>query len=301
MNLMKEKYKPEFMVENNYSVEEIQEAYDSGTILMGRVVKCDDNLNLQVYLGDKISGIIPYGESELGDNIKKISIISKVGKSVAVKVKDIGIHGEIKLSRRMAQEEVLGYIRNGLESGDIVDAKVINSESFGIFVDIGCGITALLPSDNISVSRVNNAMGIFKNGDKIRVIIKSIDGDKVTVTYKELLGTWQENIDYYGFKAGETVIGKARAVTEHGIFIEIAPNLSGLSEYKEGIEEGDDVTVYIKNIIPSKRKVKLSILDKADNKYDVGGYRYFIGEDVEHIGKWVYSPKESERVVEVVF
>ena len=46
---------------------------------------------------------------------------------------------------------------------------------------------------------------------------------------------------------------------KNGIFIELKPNLVGLAEYKENIEYGQEVEVYIKKIMPEKKKIKLII------------------------------------------
>jgi small subunit ribosomal protein S1 len=90
-------------------------------------------------------------------------------------------------------------------------------------------------------------------------MIKSIDykQERVILTYKELLGTWEDNIK--DFEEGTTVVGIAREVekSKNGIFVELKPNLVGLAEYKDGIEYGEKVSVYIKKIIPEKKKVKL--------------------------------------------
>ncbi|MGN1270960.1 MAG: hypothetical protein ACI4UX_03150 [Clostridia bacterium] len=58
------------------------------------------------------------------------------------------------------------------------------------------------------------------------------------------------------------VKGIAREIekAKNGIFVELRPNLVGLAEYKEGIEYGENVEVYIKKIIPEKKKVKLIII-----------------------------------------
>ena len=90
-------------------------------------------------------------------------------------------------------------------------------------------------------------------------MIKSIDykQERVILTYKERLGTWEDNIK--DFEEGTTVVGIAREVekSKNGIFVELKPNLVGLAEYKDGIEYGEKVSVYIKKIIPEKKKVKL--------------------------------------------
>lgn len=93
-------------------------------------------------------------------------------------------------------------------------------------------------------------------------MVKSIDRDqkRITLSYKEMLGTWEENIKT--FEEGIKVTGIARETEKNnnGIFIELTPNLVGLAEYKEGIKYGQNVDVYIKKIIPEKHKVKLLIV-----------------------------------------
>ena len=93
-------------------------------------------------------------------------------------------------------------------------------------------------------------------------MVKYIDRDlkRITLSYKELLGTWEENAEK--FEEGETVKGIVRETEKckNGIFIELTPNLVGLAEYKDGMEYGKPVDVYIKKIIPDKHKVKLIIV-----------------------------------------
>ena len=93
-------------------------------------------------------------------------------------------------------------------------------------------------------------------------MVKSIDKNenKIILTYKELLGTWEDNIK--GIEEGTTIMGKAREIekSKNGIFIELKPNLVGLAEYKDGIQYGQNVKVYVKKIIPEKKKIKLIIV-----------------------------------------
>ena len=47
---------------------------------------------------------------------------------------------------------------------------------------------------------------------------------------------------------------------KNGIFIELTPNLVGMAEYKEGVNYGDTVEVYIKRIDNERKKIKLLIV-----------------------------------------
>jgi small subunit ribosomal protein S1 len=95
------------------------------------------------------------------------------------------------------------------------------------------------------------------------------------------------------------VAGIVRSVESYGIFVELAPNLAGLAEPKEGVKAGQSASVYIKNLIPEKMKVKLIIVDSFDAEYKIEEPEYFITSG--HISRWNYSPAFCDRVMETVF
>ena len=131
----------------------------------------------------------------------------------------------------------------------------------------------------------------------IKAVVKSIENERISLTHKELLGTWAENIEY--FSVGETVAGIVRSIEEYGAFIELAPNLAGLAEPKEEIKPGQQASVYIKNIIPARMKIKLIIIDTFDYDYKPTPPNYFFTGD--HMDKFIYSPKDSDRAIETIF
>lgn len=116
-----------------------------------------------------------------------------------------------------------------------------------------------MPIDSISVSRIEHPGERFRVGMEIKAVIKSIENGRISLSQKELLGTWEQNAE--GFSAGETVSGIVRSVENYGAFIELTPNLAGLAESREGVKVGQQASVYIKSIIPEKMKIKLIIID----------------------------------------
>ena len=149
-----------------------------------------------------------------------------------------------------------------LKEGDIVTGKVTNIKPYGAFIKIQNGITGLLHIEDISVARIKSPKERLNIGQNIRIMVKSIDrkNKKILLTYKELLGTWEENAKE--ISQGMTVKGIARDVEKfnNGIFIELKPNLVGLAEYKPNIKYVQYVDVYVKKIIPEKKKIKLKII-----------------------------------------
>ncbi len=67
------------------------------------------------------------------------------------------------------------------------------------------GISGLLYIEDICVSRIKSPFERFSIGQDINVMVKSINEEenKISFTYKELLGTWEDNIKE--FKQGTVV------------------------------------------------------------------------------------------------
>ncbi len=262
------------------SLQGIKEAMAKGQILEGRVTLCDKEHNLHVDLG-VMKGIIPRSDGAIGIEegyIRDIALISRVGKSVCFIIDDIrrGEDGKLfaLLSRRKAQKRAMEEFSDKLGIGDIIEVKVTHMENFGTFCDIGAGLTALLPIEAISVSRIPHPSARFFVGQTIRCTVAGRDSlGRITLSHKELLGTWEENAEL--FRVGETVPGIIRSVESYGVFIELAPNLAGLAEYNPDVKEGMSAAVYIKNIIPDRHKIKLIIVDYSDEKPSLGEIKYF--------------------------
>ena len=281
----------------------IKEAMKEGKILEAKASICDSEHNLIVDLGS-MKGIIPREEGAVGikeGKVRDIAVISRVNRPVCFVVTDIKTDENSEqyaiLSREKAQRRCLENYISKLNCGDVVDARVTHLENFGAFADIGCGIVALMPIDTISVSRIEHPKERFTVGMDIKAVIKSIENGRISLSHKELLGTWEENA--MRFSAGETVAGIVRSVENYGAFVELAPNLAGLAESKEGVKAGQQASVYIKSIIPEKMKIKLIIIDTFDYKYNPQKPEYY--SDATHIERFLYSPENSSKRVETVF
>ncbi|MGN0675183.1 MAG: S1 RNA-binding domain-containing protein [Oscillospiraceae bacterium] len=287
------------------SIFTLQEAMLQRKILEARVLLCDNDHNLHVDLPcANVKGIIYREDGAIGiaeGTTKDIALITKVNKPVCFIVKQIqkdenGNYTAV-LSRRAVQEECIENFISELTPGDVIPAKVTHLEQFGAFVDIGCGIPSLIPIDAISISRISHPSDRFQAGQSIFVVIKDISDGKVWLSHKELLGTWEENAERFHY--GETVSGIIRSVEDYGIFVELAPNLAGLAEPKDGVTVGQHASVYIKALIPEKMKVKLIIVDVFSGTHIHRPPEYFITEG--HISHWLYSSGLSSKIIESRF
>ncbi len=284
------------------SVESLMAAMAAGQILEAKAYLCTESHDLMVHLGN-VKGIIPREEAAIGireGTVRDIAIISRVGRPVAFIIQSMREeNGKMTaiLSRRAAQEKCRKEYIDRLVPGDIIGARITRLENFGAFLDIGCGIVSLMPIDMMSVSRISHPQQRFRTGQLVRAVVHSLENGRISLSHKELLGTWEENAAQ--FHAGETVRGVVRSIEDYGIFVELTPNLAGLAEKKPGILPGMAVSVFIKSILPERMKVKLVIIDGFADEDTPLPFTYRIREG--HISRWVYSPACCPRVIETVF
>ncbi len=287
------------------SLHMLEKAMRRGVILEGIAKKCDcTDMSLRIDFGF-CEGIISRSEAmTAASGTKDIAVISRVGKAVCFKVKSIiqeGGRPVAILSRREAQEECERFFVSRLSPGEIIPVTVTHLDSFGAFVDIGCGIISLMCIDSISVSRIFHPSDRLRTGQSLMAVVRSRDSEsgRIYMSLRELLGTWEENAAE--FSPLTTVSGIIRSIEPYGIFVELTPNLAGLAEVREDARAGDYCSVYIKNILPDRMKIKLVIIDTCCSG-QTPPIRYFVDtERVRRLEHWRYSPKGARKIVETVF
>lgn len=288
------------------TLDRLREALESGAVLEAPVQRCDAGHTLHIDL-DGIPGRISRSEAIapwINGAGRDIAVLSRVGKPTCFQV--LSLQADEKgapaavLSRRAAQEAAMDFFLQNLEPGMVLTCRVTRLEPYGAFLDIGCGIIAILPIELISVSRISHPGARLQEGQKILAAVRSFDREnrRITMTTRELLGTWMENASR--FAPGETVRGTVRSVKEYGSFIELAPNLSGLADSREDLSPGDGVSVFIKSIRPERMKIKLQVIEKLPPQMQPEPLRYQITDG--KLDRWTYSPPGYEKdPVETVF
>ena len=299
----------EYMQETNvsaasvFTLETLLKAYENGTVMFAKALVYDKGKGLKFNLGG-YEAFMPNSEVYLSfdqNNIKEAAIATRVNKFVCFTVTDVTRKGAeycFEISRKKAQQKAFDNYISKLVPGDIIPCCVTHIDRFGVFCDIGYGISALLPIDFISVSRIQSPADRFFVGQNIYACIKSCDTNgRIVLTHKELLGTWLENAAY--FKPGTSTTGIVRSIESYGIFIELSPNLAGLAESCEGIAIGDVVNVYIKNILPDKMKIKLVIISTLKEENFWPEIKYFHTQG--RLNHWKYSTENCSKMIETVF
>ena len=150
----------------------------------------------------------------------------------------------------------------------IVEGVVKNVTDFGAFIDLG-GADGLLHISEMSWGRVEHPKKVFKVGDKLKVLIKEINGNKIALSLKfDDANPWKNAAEKYA--VGNVVTGKVARMTDFGAFVELEPGVDALLHVsqiaKEHIEKpsdvlsvGDEVEAKVVDFNEADHKISLSI------------------------------------------
>ena len=154
--------------------------------------------------------------------------------------RNIGNRKQLLMAEKAEKQKEL---MERIQPGDKVEGTVKNVTDFGAFIDLG-GADGLLHISEMSWGRVENPKKVFSVGDKVTVLIKEINGDKIALSLKfEEQNPWLNAAEKYA--VGNVVSGKVARMTDFGAFVELEPGVDALLHVsqisKEHVEKPADV------------------------------------------------------------
>ena len=152
--------------------------------------------------------------------------------------------------------------------GDVVEGTIKNVTDFGAFIDLG-GADGLLHISEMSWGRVENPKKTFKVGEKLKVLIKDISGDKIALSLKFAdQNPWLTAAEKYA--AGNVVTGHVARMTDFGAFVELEPGVDALLHVSQISQEhvekpsdvlsvGQEITAKVVDFNGEDKKISLSM------------------------------------------
>lgn len=152
----------------------------------------------------------------------------------------IGDRKQLMVAKRAEMQKELF---EKIHPGDVVEGTIKNVTDFGAFIDLG-GADGLLHISEMSWGRVESPKKAFKAGEKLKVLIKDINGDKIALSLKfPETNPWKDAAEKYA--AGNVVKGKVARMTDFGAFVELEPGVDALLHVsqisKEHVDKPADV------------------------------------------------------------
>ena len=184
----------------------------------------------------------------------------------------IGDRKQILVARKAEQQKEL-FER--IHEGDVVEGTVKNVTDFGAFIDLG-GADGLLHISEMSWGRVENPKKVFKSGDKVKVLVKAIDGNRIALSMKfPEENPWMDAEEK--FAVGTVVTGKVARMTDFGAFVELESGVDALLHVsqisRERVEKpqdvlsiGQEITAKVVDLNVDAKKISLSMKALANDE-----------------------------------
>ena len=256
------------------SYDKLEEAYNNGEVLTGKVTQVvDGGLNVVV---NECKVFIP--ASLVSDTFEK-DLTKYQDQDVEFVLTEFNpkkrrVIGNRKQLLVAKKAELAKKLFENIKVGDVVEGTVKNVTSFGAFIDLG-GADGLLHISEMSWGRVNDPSSVVKVGDVVKTFIKDINGEKIALSMKfEDENPWVKAADKYAI--GNVVTGKVVRFASFGAFVELEPGVDGLLHVsqisKERVEKpedvlkvGQEITAKVVDFKAAEKKISLSIraLDDA--------------------------------------
>ena len=235
-----------------------------------------------------ISRLVPFGAfvsfapgveglihiSELSwSRVEKPEEAVQIGERVRVKVLSIA-KGEkgtrISLSRKQAEGDPWEHLGDTLSAGTIVSGTVVRLMPFGAFVALLPGIEGMVHISEMAWGRrVSKPEEVVKIGDSVQVKILDIDHEKrrIALSIRDAEGDpWADAEER--FAVGTTVEGHLENRSPFGLFVSLAPGITGLlpnSALKgvkdqsrfTALKEGDPLSVVVQRFDRDAKKISL--------------------------------------------
>jgi small subunit ribosomal protein S1 len=259
-----------------------------------------DRDEILVDIGSKSEGVVP--SKEMSSLLPEEKQELKVGDEVLVFV----IQPEDKEGRavlsldKARQEKSWRRLQQQFETGDVLQAKVINYNKGGVLVNLD-GVRGFVPASQVTgISRGPDAQ---KQSDMARMVggsltLKIIEinraRNRLILSERQAVQEVREArkdeiLDT--LKEGDVREGTVTSITDFGAFVDIggADGLVHLSELSwsrvkhpaEILKVGDRVKVYVLNIDNDRKRIALSIKRTQEEPWTTISGRYELGQLVE--------------------
>jgi len=270
----------------------ILEHCEEGSIVTGKVLRKVKG-GLMVDIG--MEAFLPGSQI---DNKRIKNLDDYLDKTFEFKILKINIERKnVVVSRReLLEAERISKKAELLESiqeGDIREGIVKNITDFGVFLDLD-GIDGLLHITDMTWKRIKHPSEMVQLGEKMEVVILSIDKDKGRVALglkQKGHNPWDEIEQKY--PPGTKVHGHIVNLLPYGAFIEIEPGIEGLihvsemswvkniTDPSEVVQIGQEVEAVVLSVQKEEGKISLGIKQTEHNPWDDVEKKYPVNSSVK--------------------
>ncbi len=252
--------------------EEAKTKYIPGTKVGGEIVSVKD-YGVFIELDDGIEGLIHVSEMSWTNKIKNPVKHFNPGERIEAQVLEVDVENKrISLGLKQLTPNPWDLLVSKFKVGDKVKGKVKSIVDFGVFVDLGEEVDALIHVSDVSWTKKNIVpTEEFKEGQTVEAQILAVDREnqKFSLGLKQLEEDPWKKIETR-FPVGTVVEAEVVRVTDFGAFVELETGIEGLIHISELSEErvekpsdvvkkGDTPRSMVISVDKEAKKIALSI------------------------------------------
>jgi small subunit ribosomal protein S1 len=261
--------------------EEAKDKYIIGTKVSGEIVSVKD-YGVFIELADGIEGLVHVSEMSWTGKIKAPSKHYNVGETIEAQVLDVDVENKrISLGVKQLQDNPWTALEAKYTVGSKITGKIKSIVDFGMFIDLGEEVDALIHVSDVSWTKKNvNLATEFTEGTDVEAMVLSVDKDneKFCLGMKQLQEDPWKKIEER-LPVGTVLETAVVRLADFGVFVELETGIEGLIHISELSEErvekaedvvkkGDMVKAMVISIDKESKKIALSI--KAAANADAG-------------------------------
>jgi predicted RNA-binding protein with RPS1 domain len=247
----------------------IEQTFEEGKMINAQVV---DRVKGGLVVDIGVRGFVPATHVGTGKlrNIEKF-----VGEPLTLKIIEIDREKKkVVLSNREAEEQrrakAKEEIFQNVKPGAVLDGTVRRLTDYGAFVDLG-GVDGLLHISEMSWMRINHPREMFKEGQKIKVMVLRLDEGtgKISLGHRQVLpDPW--NLVRDAYSVGQRFTTKISRMVVSGAFVKLPEGAEAfipvsemstrrIRKPEDVVEEGQEVEVQVLDLRPDERRMVLSM------------------------------------------
>lgn len=258
------------------------------------IVTAIGNTEVQVDLGTKHAGYIPYDEVSTDPSVKAEDIL-KVGDEIEVFVVRVNDQeGTVQLSKKKLDGmKVWDEMNQWVESKAAVDAVITEENKGGLVANVK-GIRVFIPASQSGIAKGGDMAAMVGKTVQMRITevnrarrraigsIRAVASEARKAAQEAIWGTIENGKKYHGV---------VKSLTSYGAFVDIG-GVDGMVHVSElswnriktpadVIKVGDEIDVYVISFDPEKHKISLGYKTSEMNPWNQFMTNYQVGDVVE--------------------
>ena len=285
----------EAVQEENFAelLEQSIKTLNTGDKVVGTVTGIG-NTEVQVDLGTKHAGYIPYDEVSTDPSVKPEDIL-KVGDEIEVFVVRVNDQeGTVQLSKKKLDGlKVWDDIAQWVEDKTTVEGTITEENKGGLVANVK-GIRVFIPASQSGIAKGGDMTGMV--GKTVQMKITEVNRARrrvigsIRAVSSEARKAAQEKI-WSEIEVGKKYHGTVKSLTSYGAFVDIG-GVDGMVHVSElswnriktpadVVKVGDEIDVYVISFDPEKHKISLGYKTAEMNPWNQFMTNYSIGDVVD--------------------